>query len=236
MPPAQGGGGRSVRHRRHDLFEGLCHVRRRLKPFVRGLFEQARHDCGERRGRGKARGQLRRIAREISAKGFEGAGAPERALASQHFVQRRAERKKIRACIDLLARRLLGRHVAGRAGDDAGQRLRPSRRCGCLQLRQSEVEQLHATIGPQEHVLRLQVAMDDATGVRGREAARYLQRDGNSRCCRQRSGLQTRAKALAFEIFADDERRATMFADVVDREDVRVVQRARRPSFARRSA
>ena len=42
------------------------------------------------------------------------------------------------------------------------------------QLGETEVEDLHAPVGRDEDVLRLQVAMDDALLVRGREAARDL--------------------------------------------------------------
>ena len=48
---------------------------------------------------------------------------------------------------------------------------------GRRQLRQTEVEDLHPAVGRDEHVLRLQVAVDDALVVRGREAVGDLHGD-----------------------------------------------------------
>ena len=68
-----------------------------------------------------------------------------------------------------------------------------------IELRQTEVENLHALVARDEDVLRLQVAMDDALLVRGREAVGDL----NARSRRpSRTGSATAqplAKRLAFE-------------------------------------
>ena len=59
----------------------------------------------------------------------------------------------------------------GRALGVAAVRLR------LVALGQAEVEDLHPPVGGEEQVLGLEVAVDDALGVRGGEAASHLGRD-----------------------------------------------------------
>ena len=78
--------------------------------------------------------------------------------------------------------------------------------------------------------------MDDPTGVRGREATRDSERDGDGLVHRQRPRVETLAQALPFQAFGHEERRAAVLADVVDGEDVRVIERACRSRFVRKAA
>ena len=73
--------------------------------------------------------------------------------------------------------------------------------------------------------------MDDALVVRRGQAARDLH--ANSTALRTGSGaaVQPLAQRLALEQLRDDVRRAVVRADVVDREDVRMVQRRGRARF-----
>ncbi len=93
--------------------------------------------------------------------------------AGGHLVEHHADREDIRAVIDRLALELLGRHVGQRADDhaDAGRGRR--HRLGCIavgfravELDKPEVENTHAAVVADHHVPRLEVAVDDAFGVR----------------------------------------------------------------------
>ena len=81
----------------------------------------------------------------------------------------------------------------------------------------------------EEDVLRLEVAVDDAA-LRGRRRApsaiwtRPVERLGDG----DPAARQPLAQGLALEQLGDEVGRAVVRADVVDRDDVRVVQRARR--------
>src|SRR5215813_11479757 len=83
----------------------------------------------------------------------------------------------------------------------------------------TEVEDLDAILGGDEHVRGLEIAMDDALDVRGRETScdRLGVLDGTPRPERsRRTGLPQR---LALQELRDDERRTVVHADVEDRAD-----------------
>ena len=108
-----------------------------------------------------------------------------RARSEQRLVQRDAEAELVRARVDRLAPELLGRHVRGRADDRAGLGHDPDRQ-GRLVLaglarvaatsscasraRPKSMTRTEPSFGD-HHVLRLEVAVDDARGVRRRQAA-----------------------------------------------------------------
>ena len=98
-------------------------------------------------------------------------------------------------------------------------------------LGETEVEDLHAPFARDEDVLRLQVAMDDALVVRRGEAARDLGRVVDRLARRQRRAVDPRAERLAFEQLGDDVGSAVVAADVVDREDVRMIEHPGRARF-----
>ena len=77
-----------------------------------------------------------------------------------------------------------------------------------LQLRQAEVENLHAPVAGDEEVLWLEVAMDDAFGVRRRQTAGDLLRVIKRLAHGQRTVIQLRAQLLAFQQLGDDVGRA----------------------------
>ena len=76
------------------------------------------------------------------------------------------------------------------------------------QRREAEVEDLHAAVAREEDVLGLEIAMDDAAGVRRRQAARDLQRDVERRVDGKRAGAEPRAQRLALEAFRHEVRGA----------------------------
>ena len=79
----------------------------------------------------------------------------------QHLEHHDAERPDVAARVGLFAARLLRRHVGD--GADRRSRNRQLQRVG--ELRQAEVENLHAVVGD-DQVAGLDVAMDDALRVR----------------------------------------------------------------------
>jgi hypothetical protein len=98
--------------------------------------------------------------------------------------------------------------------------------------RQPEVENLRLAVADEKHVLRLQVAMDDALLVRRRQAARDLRRDVDRRLHRQGAAGQPIAQRFAVQQFRDCEQLIVVNAGIEDREDVGVAQRSHRLRLA----
>src|SRR5262245_33961794 len=73
--------------------------------------------------------------------------------------------------------------------------------------------------------------MDDSFLMGGGETAANLFRVLDCLARRQRSFCQTLSESLTLEQFRDDERRILVSADVEDRQDVRMIQCARRARF-----
>jgi hypothetical protein len=96
------------------------------------------------------------------------------------------------------------------------------------QLRQAEVEDLDPFVGGDEQVLRFQIAMDNPLAVRRGEASRNGDGITDGLAHRDRAGDQALTQRLPFEQLRDDERGVPLDADVVHRQDVRVVQRGER--------
>ncbi len=98
--------------------------------------------------------------------------------ARDRVVHGRADREDIGPRVDRCAARLLRRHVRGRPDHLPVRRHRSGIR---LDLRDAEVEQLHEIVrdgrGGEEHVVRLDVAMNDACAMGGGERGQDLRRD-----------------------------------------------------------
>src|SRR5215831_3475062 len=82
-----------------------------------------------------------------------------------------------------MATDLLGRHIAGRAQDGTGRRVGGARDLGFLprtrrgrfsQFGESEIQNLQVPVSGDEHVRRLEVAMDDAFVMGGGQAVEKL--------------------------------------------------------------
>ena len=89
----------------------------------------------------------------------------ERHLAGQHLVADQAERKNVRPLIQVLAQRLFRRHVLHRPHQRAGLR----HAVAFDGPRQPKIHHHHAAGIFPHHVLRLQVAVQNAHAVRGLE-------------------------------------------------------------------
>ena len=130
---------------------------------------------------------------------------------------------------------LLRRHVPHRPDDDARDReaggglglvqsLESEGPLRLHELGEAEVEELHPAVARQEDVLGLQVAVDDAGGVGGREALRDLDRGGGDGLDRERPAVEPVPERLALEELGDEVGDAVVAPDVEDGEDVRVAE------------
>jgi hypothetical protein len=197
------------------------------------LLEAPAHDALEG-GRDVAGGleQARRVVPEDRVERLDRALAPEGPLAGEHLVEDGSEREDVGAGVHRLAAHLLGGHVAHRAHDPAG--LGRERHRGhflpFLGHRvlpgEAEVEHLDLPRAEQEHVLGLQVAVDDALLVRRGQPARDLEGDLDGLAGRQRAVLQALAQRLALQQLHRRVHRALLAAEIVDREDVGVRERS----------
>ena len=170
--------------------------------------------------------------------------ALERTATGEHLVQHRAEGEDVASAIHRPAFGLLGRHVGGRAENRSplGPQICRNRRRRVVpglrldQLGQAEVHELRLAALREHDVRRLDVAVDDAGGVRGAERARDL--DGVVERLRDRKQLllQEPVEGGAVDVLHDDEVAIGSFGgvpvDVVDRDDVGVVEGRGGPRLA----
>ena len=235
--PVTGAGGRSCAAL--VTFDTASSAKRdvagRLEPLERILLEAAPNHALDRRRQTLHRsGQLRRILFQDRAHRLDGGAAGERAPAGVHLVEHRAEAEDVGPAVDVFAAQLLRRHVAGgaedrpRIGPQRRGRLRRAGRARRHQLRQAEVENLRAAVPGDDHVLGLQIPVDDAPLVRRRQAIRDLRRVVGRFARGQAAGIEHLAKRLTVEQLRDDIGDAGVGADVVDDEDVGVIQRGGR--------
>ena len=119
-----------------------------------------------RRDVGVERGGPDRLLADVLVGDGDRALAIERHAAREHLVEDDAQGVQVRASVDRLALRLLGRQVRGRAEDGRGlgQRL-AARGAG-----DAEVHDLHVARGRDHDVAGLDVAVDDPALVREGEA------------------------------------------------------------------
>ena len=90
---------------------------------------------------------------------------------------------------------------------------------------EAEVEELDVTIGQQEHVRRLEIAMRNAFAVRGSQPASDSDGDLNGFPHGQCAILQAFRKRLALQELGDDKMPVALDADVEEREDIWMRQR-----------
>ena len=152
------------------------------------------------------------------------------------LVQQHAEREDVARRCHRVAEYLLGRHVLRRAHDHAGSRhaagdarLAHARR---QQSRDAEVHHLHVAVIAHHDVLGLDVPMNDARVVRGAERARNLDRDLRKRVQRALPLEQEGAQRSPLHQLHHDDLTAADLTGLVDRDDVRMVQRRGCPRFA----
>ncbi len=168
-------------------------------------------------------------------------GAAKRCASGRHLEEHEAEREEIGAGVDVLAAKLLRRHVGDRSDRGAGfGQKRPSllapnvRSAVCvIGLCQPEIENLRATFGEKD-VRRLDVTMDDAGAMRG--VKRIDERDRN---VETRGQVEWACAAAVPASVSPCSSSMTMkgvtvggLADVVDGADVRMLERRDGPRLS----
>ena len=131
---------------------------------------------------------------------------------------------------------LFGRHVADGAHDDAGLGAGDASAVGLglerppssRQLGETEVEDLHAAVAREEEFSGFRSRWTMPFSCAAARPAAICMRVVDRLARRQRRRAHPRAQRLALEQLRNDVRRALVRADVEDREDVRMVQRAGR--------
>jgi hypothetical protein len=102
---------------------------------------------------------------------------------------------------------------------------------GFGQLGDAEIQKLHVSIGADEGVVRLNVAMDDAMGVGGSQAVRHLGGPVERGLHRDTTTGKTLAEGLALEQLGDEVGSSVVEAEVVDGDQIGVIERPRDPGF-----
>ena len=139
----------------------------------------------------------------------------EGALAGEDLVEHQAERVNVAGRRDLLAGKLFGRHIGGRAVADL-VRLNLA-----AQRRQPEIRNQDLAAAIEHDVGRLQIAMQHSLVVRGGEAGAQLARDFQGLVRGQTAdAAHQRPEVFAIHVFHGQELHAVEFADVVNPADV----------------
>ena len=149
---------------------------------------------------GRWRRELRRLISQYRRRQSDGVVARKRTPSADHLEDDHAERVEIGAAVDVAREILFGRGVAGRADQahaDSAWHAHRHVRARRHEPRDAEVQHLRAAVGAQHHVRRLQVAMNHALRVRGRQRIRQLPRHFHRLGHRQRAALQPRRQRVA---------------------------------------
>ncbi len=142
------------------------------------LLERLQHDGLERRrDRGVVDARRHRRLADLLERDRDGAVALERHAPGEHLVEDDPDRVQVGLGADGVALGLLGREVLRRPHDRAG--LRHVRRAGA---RDAEVRHRRAALVVDEHVVRLEVAVDDPAPVGEARGAQDLDRQVDRAC------------------------------------------------------
>ncbi len=220
--------------RPEEALQDLCARRALLRFGLQQVRTERVEVCGDAR---------RELARrpELPSRRVAGAWKPrtERQASAHGLVQSDAEPVPVARFGECGARGLLRGHVRGRSGPRPRARHRPAGAgLGRARLalrgiahelpREPEVGNPHAPVVADQQVLRLDVAVDEARGVRGREAFPRLPEHPED--LRQRPGVarEPGAKGASYDELHGHEQIAVEHAHVVHRDDVRVRQLGQR--------
>ena len=146
----------------------------------------------------------------------------ERRAAEVEHVGEHAERVDVGARGHRLAADLLGRDVVRRPRDHVRHRILAG------EVGEAPVEELHprpAALAREEHVVELEVAVDDADVVRGAEDLAQLEQDPRDLLVREWAALESIAERLARQPFHHEVRAVRDDAGVEDVDDIRMVHR-----------
>ena len=227
----QGRGGRQSPTRGGDLVQAVHQIHGGLRAIRRALFQAAHDERAERGRNGVAatRDRLRRF-RHVRGQQPLRRAARERRLSGEQLVREHAKGVDVRAVIHgRIGTRLFGRHVRRCAECHAHRRgvaaLAVARRRDGLG--DPEVGD-HGAAAGQQHVVRLDVAVHDATIMRIRERRRDLAQQADRLAERQLAmPREPCAQRLAFHQRHGEVRQAVRVARREQWHDVRVLQSRR---------
>ena len=103
-------------------------------------------------------------------------------------------------------------------------------------LGQTEIEDLRGSARGHKYICWLDIAVDDALGMRRVEGFGNIDADREQLLHLQRSIADEMLERLAFEILHDDEGLIAILADVVNGADIGMIQRRRRLGLAAEAA
>jgi len=167
--------------------------------------------------------------------------AAEGMLTGEHLVEDDAEREDVGASVGRLAAEHFGGHVDGRAGHDApfGESLGGCRGPGGIGAGKaagdSEVEQLDLAGSGEHDVFRLDIAVENAFGMRGAQSVDALEGDGEEAIEGHR-GAKLFAQGGAGDKLHDEQDVVLLFDHVVDGGDVGVTEGRGALAFAEEEA
>jgi hypothetical protein len=104
------------------------------------------------------------------------------------------------------------------------------------ELREPEVEHLHLLVGRDQYVRRLDIAVNDAGGMRRGQGSSDLNCVGERSLERQSAAGDHRVERRARDVLHDQEIDVTVVRDIVQRDDVRVVEGGGRASLLQKAA
>ena len=114
---------------------------------------------------------------------------------------------------------------------DGGRRIRTAGMAALKKFRQTEIQHLGRTVAGNHQVLRLQIAVNDATFVRFGETVGNLRRDRDRFAKRDRACSQEPTHRLAINQLHRDVVRTVHVTEFIDRHDVWVIQGTRGTGF-----
>ena len=163
----------------------------------------------------------------------------KRLVSRNHLVQHDAHREDVSACVEDLTACLFRGHVRDRPRDEAvcaERRLcrvvRGERGSRQIEFGKTEVEQLHQAIGPDHHILGLDVAVNDSGAVRSGKTGGHLHCEIEDFEDRQPIAIQPIAEGRPLDKLHRDEQPAVVgVAQSVDCADVWMIQGGRRTGF-----
>ena len=159
--------------------------------------------------------------------------AGEGRLPRQGLVEDAAERVDVGPLVERVAGDLLGRDVLERADDLSGDGDPRERARALGQAEVAEVAVLASRGLGDEDVRRLDVTMDEALLVRGVEGLRDLREEVDGALRLECTVLGDDLREIgAFDVTHREEEQAVLVSGLVDRDDVRVVERSRDPRLA----
>ena len=165
-------------------------------------------------------GERRRFVLEVAQRKFDDGLGLERWVPGEHLVEHDARAIDVGRGAAELAVSLLGRHVPGRADDRRGTVAVAVEQSG-----DPEVADFHLTVGGDQHVGGLDVAVHDPPGVRGGERPGELLGDLTRLDRADGTPAQALGEADAVDELGDVVETLRCRADVEDLNDARVVDR-----------